>query len=541
MTSRQTITLVSSFYQKIVPYGSIFLLLILLLLALCPISLASTHATDLDTSPLASTASTKTTAHIYSQLAVALDNAVDIDLTPRSTGSFNTNRANLKIATNNTNGYSIYLQTIDGTPNLSNIDSHISNKIIGTTGMTANSYQNQLNTWGFALTDTPADENTEYQAVPATDGVMIQSTHATTTNDNYYLNFGVAVDSALPSGDYRNSVLVSVVANPVTVRGFGQIYYMQEMTASICESAETEERGQLVDLRDNKIYHVAKLKDGKCWMTQNLDLDLDSSVALTPEETNVATAWTSPVSTTKGDVYQITNVTDRHQSWNNSYDPGMFVVNNPDAAEACNQTNLQTCPSYTDVSHGYSATFTATATNAVDNTTRSYDAHYLVGNYYQANAALANASPQSNFQNFSNDICPKGWRLPKGALSRETYKDSDYYSLLAAYGWDNFHANASWENNYTMALDSFPASQLPTSAPLYFARTGKINPLNLNDDQSATLITGTSYQSRNIADVALGTNAINNTSAFVVVATRYLYPNAAFYASQGTTIRCIAK
>lgn len=540
MADHQNTTLVSSFYQKIVPYGSIFLLLILLLLALCPISLASTHATDLDTSPLASTASTKTTAHIYSQLAVALDNAVDIDLTPRSTGSFNANSANLKIATNNTSGYSIYLQTIDGTPNLSNIDSHISNKIIGTTGMTANSYQNQLNTWGFALTDTPADENTEYQAVPATDGVMIQSTHATTTNDNYYLNFGVAVDSALPSGDYRNSVLVSVVANPVTVRGFGQIYYMQEMTASICESAETEERGQLVDLRDNKIYHVAKLKDGKCWMTQNLDLDLDSSVALTPDDTNVTTAWAPSTSTTKGDVFQISNVTDHDQTWNNSYDPGMFVVNDPDSAEACNQVNLQTCPFYTDVSHGYAATLTATPTNAVNTIVKSYDAHYLVGNYYQAHAILAGATPSASFQNFTTDICPKGWHLPKGALTRESYAESDYYRLLSAYGWNSFYPNSSWDNNYTTSINTRPVDELPTSAPLYFTRTGKIGPLDFTNDQAPTLITGTNYQGRDIADVALSTNAISNTGAFVAMATRYLYPNAAFYAAQGTTVRCVA-
>ena len=70
---------------------------------------------------------------------------------------------------------------------------------------------------------------------------------------------------------------------------------MQGMTASICReigtAADTNKAAyestdalgnkvytkQLRDNRDNKYYWVAKLADGNCWMTQNLDLDIPAA------------------------------------------------------------------------------------------------------------------------------------------------------------------------------------------------------------------------------------------------------------------------
>ena len=52
---------------------------------------------------------------------------------------------------------------------------------------------------------------------------------------------------------------------------------MQEMTSEVCASTATGVSAQLKDVRDNKYYWVTKLADGKCWMTQNLDLDLNAS------------------------------------------------------------------------------------------------------------------------------------------------------------------------------------------------------------------------------------------------------------------------
>ena len=51
---------------------------------------------------------------------------------------------------------------------------------------------------------------------------------------------------------------------------FNGITTMQQMTADICKNAKENDSAQLTDTRDNKKYWVTKLKDGNCWMTQNL-------------------------------------------------------------------------------------------------------------------------------------------------------------------------------------------------------------------------------------------------------------------------------
>ena len=60
----------------------------------------------------------------------------------------------------------------------------------------------------------------------------------------------------------------------------GRYYQMQDMDSGICDAAtyvDTAAETQLIDIRDNKTYYVTKLRDGHCWMTQNLALDLETT------------------------------------------------------------------------------------------------------------------------------------------------------------------------------------------------------------------------------------------------------------------------
>ena len=48
------------------------------------------------------------------------------------------------------------------------------------------------------------------------------------------------------------------------------IKYMQQMSDQICTNTKENKTKQLIGIRDGKSYWVTKLKDGNCWMTQNL-------------------------------------------------------------------------------------------------------------------------------------------------------------------------------------------------------------------------------------------------------------------------------
>ncbi len=513
---------------------------------LLPIASPTAHA-----EPLTADLSTKTTANLYSMLSIALSNNIDIDITPKSTGAIGVGKARLNVTTNNITGYSIYLSTVDESNSLNAIDNEAGftgaegatyaiNALEGTT--TYNQYlsnQANLNTWGYALTSVDAGtDDTVYTGLDNAKGDNIYYTKSTTSNDSYDLNIAVAVDASLPAGGYRNGIVVSAVANPISISGFKSIYYMQEMTPEICAEAKEHEEGQLVDKRDHKIYWVGKLKDGNCWMTQNLDLDLSTDIALTPEDTNVTENWT-PQESTSTESYWVENPLAHNTNPINSYDPGFFVVKNPSLVANCtSRKNLAGCANFQNVSQ-YHPGFIATETNAVDSASSTYDAHYLVGNYYQPNAALVGKGTADNInKQFTEDICPKNWSLPSGtkATGLDNFRDVDLYKLVAVYGWDSdYQPNTSWENFYFTPLSSNPNNTSLTSAPLYFTYTGNITASG--SDTSLSQINNTN----NIQYLA-ASKAGRFTSVALVVTGERLYPGTiSVWSNYGLPVRCVAK
>ncbi len=147
------------------------------------------------------------------------------------------------------------------------------------------------NTWGYTL-----DEE-EYNAVPPVNDLSTIAKGTTPVSDeeiNVY--YGIKVDKNLPAGTYTGELEYTL-----SDTGFSAaLRTMQDMTTDICDSAPTPEPFKadgatiednvptvtLKDIRDNKTYTVAKLADGKCWMTQNLDLQKENLVVASLDSTN---------------------------------------------------------------------------------------------------------------------------------------------------------------------------------------------------------------------------------------------------------------
>ena len=215
-------------------------------------------------------------------------------------------------------------------------------------------------------------------------------------------------------------------------------YKMQDMASSICSSVTgptttTEDIStQLIDTRDNKIYWVSKLKDGHCWMTQNLDYDIKASGNEVAVVGGTTTTWNSPNGATSTSVFDNPSDTSTH-----SYDPGSkYLPNGTDSA-----TNI-TCNS---------------TTNGGSN------CHYHLGNYYQWNAATAGTGGTITNADATASICPKGWRLPTSNSYTNNYS---FGKLTNAYGITN-SAHGSSDANLL-------------SSPLWFVRAGIVNYNSLN-------------------------------------------------------------
>lgn len=153
---------------------------------------------------------------------------------------------------------------------------------------------------------------------------------------------------------------------------WNSITTMQQMTPEICESVAVGTSKTLTDSRDSRSYTVAKLDDNKCWMTQNLALDLSvAGIAKAAESDNLTTNYPSAA---------LTNYTN---SWG-----GSSTV----AAFSKGPTKIYGNGGAYQSSYGYYYNWCAATAGCKD----------ANGNVPGANTDAASS------------ICPKGWQLPKG-------------------------------------------------------------------------------------------------------------------------------
>ena len=260
--------------------------------------------------------------------------------------------------------------------------------------------------------ETPADEPSSEETSARTYTFTNLQEAVIPYRENYSFrgwatNPNAVEPEAVPGGEFvaRNaSHDVTLYAVWQAVVGFpSSLTTMQDMTDSICDAVTTPTKwdislgeeysftvGQdtkteiipdmskvygvqmksLTDTRDTKTYTIAKLADGRCWMTQNLALGGSSSITLTPANSDVSSNFTIPAA-------QNTGSTDWSQN--------------------------------VDTLHIY------------QNAETYYGNYY---NWYTATAGTGTASLEENAV-AQDSICPKGWNLPSRAEQRtlvDSYK-----------------------------------------------------------------------------------------------------------------------
>ena len=363
--------------------------------------------------------------------AVGVDVPASIDfedVKPTTTGATTQATANVKVTTSNSASYELYIYAADGDNSLRPKISSLANisqikAIAGDVGLSSL----ESNTWGYTLGTSAAGDDAIYRAVPTDASAPVQTKDTSATNaadDTYVLTLAAKVDTTIASGAYSNTLTFAVVAEPAMVtvafngngatsgsmssikipagdsqalpgntfvrsgydftgwntaaNGGGtsysngatlttttaqagqtitlyaqwksQVNYIQNFTLADCQSQASSGNVTVVDSRDNNSYTVRYI-NGACWMTQNLRLA--GGTKLTTSDSNVTRDYTLPTTQLAGNSYS----------------------------------------------------YTAPQTTISSNT--SYGGYY---NYCAASAGTVCSS--SSAQNASQDICPKGWRLP---------------------------------------------------------------------------------------------------------------------------------
>ena len=365
------------------------------------------------------------------------------------------------------------------------------------------------NSWGYNF-----DGEADYAAMPlATDPLMAQQNLEAVSDEEFTVYYTMKADKDMPFGVYSGEITYTIEG----YNGFpSTLASMQQMTSEICDAVYTPSGTEtvvptttLVDTRDQKTYEIAKLADGNCWMTQNLDLDLNSQTALTPENTNISANWTPANST-----ISFTGTTvDGWQNNNNvpySADPGdVYYYSSGNTSNDTQYTSLEACQAeHPDCS-----------------------AKNHAGNYYNWPAAVANndtSSMTTRYDNASDSICPAGWRLPTGPNANRT-DYSDMGNLAASY--DNITKKPINENcggicNYYRYVDG--GFNTIRTMPLWLARSGGVSYGSLyNTGGSGYYWSSTVNGSSNAYQLDFNSGAV--------------YPTDSGSRNSGYSIRCVAE
>ena len=231
-------------------------------------------------------------------------------------GQYKTDIGNTDISVfcNDNNGYSVYAignsNSTDGNSDLiSNINENYNiHTGINTTGNSSWSMKLTAGTGTSSEITPPSIVNgyNSYSLIPNNYTLVATRPSGTSMNPDtsasgsyFSTTYAIYAASTQPAGTYNGKVKYVMVhpdnsthntipdieaafamaGKRKTYQDTGGNYYysMQDMDNTICASVDRKgiaTATQLVDMRDNNLYWVAKLDDGNCWMTSNLDLDI---------------------------------------------------------------------------------------------------------------------------------------------------------------------------------------------------------------------------------------------------------------------------
>ena len=318
----------------------------------------------------------------------------------------------------------------------------------------------------------------------------------------------------------------TTIAEVVCMQDFANVSSANR--TAIINSMTLEQQYTLKDIRDDKMYTVAKLADGNVWMTKNLDLDIDSGTTYTNEDTDLGyntttgeygtASWTPMRST-------YTTTSNHNQTWFSggsyaqsmndtpeSYDPGELYWNGTpssyseyyDYSSSCDYTTaVPVCDESLNVTEDYVSSTSLTP-------------QYHLGNFYNWAAALAtnDSSVYVDGGIVEQSICPAGWTLPRTGTG-----DDSFYNLWNQYGL----AQISVNGNVTL-----------WGAPIYLTPAGSFVGALAGVGFSGGYSTGVSYDTSHpwYDHFAWAAGYMINSSS---------WPADDSYRYNGASIRCIAR
>ncbi|MBQ6147648.1 InlB B-repeat-containing protein, partial [Candidatus Saccharibacteria bacterium] len=185
-----------------------------------------------------------------------------------------------------------------------------------------------------------------------------------------------------------------------------------------CSTLGEHQTVALTDNRDGKTYAVRKLKDGNCWMVNNLNLELANFAGthnLTSDNTDLSTSRTDLVDLGSGKKAwdPSASTVAKYQSGETFSDFTLRVLgqSQPAQFQSEDQTGYWWGSKKSD--DGNYTDLDEVTNNANAEIPRSYT--YGADGYYNWYAATAESGKYSTAKTYNDSVCPAGWQLPTGS------------------------------------------------------------------------------------------------------------------------------
>ncbi len=466
-----------------------------------------------------------TTVSIKPSLSINIPSStVNLVLDP-SMNDFGSSSTTITVATNNPNGYKLYLSS--STTDLTNTTDNT--YTIPTLASSTSEANFPANYWGYKLN---SDTTTNY--LPYQSDTLVSESTTATNGISSTATFAAKVDYNKPAGLY--SIAFDLKTIPIITQ-----VYMQDMDPSVC----TETPTIVIDNRDEHPYLIQRLADNHCWMLDNLDLDLtnESIVAnLTTENTNIDTTNDSNAldylkngGGTASDKYAILGL--EYHNWTG---PGMTPVS-PNVSFSqplvnrsgkCDSTKNSSTPCvgvWQDADYTHNTILNkADAANTIikDNANNiGGPGSYKIGTYYNYCAASAGTycygngissagTPPEN-SSPTSDICPAGWHMP----SVNGGTNGDYFTLCSAIK-GSVCTGTAWN---TMNITDSTSMQYQLSTPL-----------------SGRYLSGTAYRQGTYGLFWSTTYRSGTIMRGPLVNSSGVYPQDDGYRYDGRSVRCVS-
>lgn len=245
--------------------------------------------------------------------------------------------------------------------------------------------------------------------------------------------YGVAIDDDTPAGTYTTTIgfdakheVEATLGDAFEEAGVEIIpgdpnphYPIQGMTTEICDNTTViPSTLEVIDTRDNTIYTIGKLADGRCWLLDNLALDpVADGAAMNEGNTNASaeaiTNFVNGSSTAPHDGWSTSKVTYSYMTSGTNYTEPMVFQQDKNKTIADLSDPADTLAEASTWKFGVYYNYCAAS----------------MGTYCIEDNQSVDPDPNS-LVDIKNDICPAGWRLPTGGSNGEF---ATLYNLYVDY------------------------------------------------------------------------------------------------------------